>query len=133
MSSFFSQQKSAVYAAAMVTLLGAPAFAETPIATGAIDVENSVGTVEISASVAGHAKERMAVEAILEIRRSDTNGEIHTRQSKTVEVSAGETLSISSSGISLAAQGTLYIDLSIQHDEKIVHHVHHSIRHDIPK
>ncbi|MBU2359133.1 MAG: hypothetical protein KKB02_09420 [Alphaproteobacteria bacterium] len=113
-----------------LAMLPAPSAAESPIATGAIEISSDAGSIEISALVTGHSPQAVLIEATLEIHRADESGDVRTVQSKTVEVVDGQTLSVSTSALSLTAQGTLDIDLSLRNEMKIVHHVHHMVRQD---
>lgn len=84
-----------------------------PVATGQIEVVASEDGLTISAFVLGHSDVRTTVEASLEIARADGNGNVRTRQSKTIDIHVGETVRVAQTGISVAPDGKVDIDLSI--------------------
>lgn len=98
-----------------------------PVATGQIEITPTETGMTVSAYVRGQSDATVTVAATLAIAKNDGNGNISTQQSNTVDIANGETVRIAQTGISMAAKGTVDIDLTIRQNDAVIHSVTHRV------
>ncbi len=99
-----------------------------PVATGQIEITPTETGMTVSAYVRGLSDDSVTVGASLVVVKTDVNGNMRTQQSRTLEISKGQTLRVAQAGISVGSEGVVDIEVMVRHDDTVIHSITHSIQ-----